>query len=81
MFRTMVDKNGLEGIRFHDCRHAHATILLRNGVPPHVVQNRLGHSDVAITLRVYSHVLPQQERDAVDTFAAGIERAVAAQRG
>lgn len=42
--------------RLHDSRHVHATILLLAGVPVHVVADRLGHADAAITLRVYAHV-------------------------
>jgi integrase len=44
--------------RFHDLRHAHATHLLTQGVHPKVAQERLGHSSVAITMDIYSHVLP-----------------------
>lgn len=45
-------------IRFHDLRHTHATILLKNGVHPKIVQERLGHSSVQVTLDIYSHVIP-----------------------
>jgi integrase len=45
-------------VRFHDLRHAHATHLLSQGVHPKVAQERLGHSSVAITMDIYSHVLP-----------------------
>jgi integrase len=45
-------------VRFHDLRHAHATHLLTQGVHPKVAQERLGHSSVAITMDIYSHVLP-----------------------
>lgn len=74
-FRQLMTDAHLEGIRFHDLRHAHATMMLRAGVAPHVVSRRLGHSDVAITLRAYADVLPGQERAAVDTFAASLQRA------
>lgn len=47
-------------VRLHDLRHTHATLLLRAGVPPHVVAARLGHADASITLRVYAHVLGDQ---------------------
>ena len=42
----------------HDLRHAHTTILLQQGVHLKIVQERLGHSFVAITLDIYSHILP-----------------------
>jgi integrase len=49
---------GLRRIRFHDLRHTHATLALQAGVHPKVVADRLGHGDPALTLRVYSHVIP-----------------------
>ena len=55
-------------IRLHDLRHLHATLLLRAGVPVHVVAARLGHADPAITLRVYAHVLDDQASGAATTF-------------
>lgn len=47
-----------KSLSFHDLRHLCATYLLRQGVHPKVVSEMLGHSDVTITLRIYSHVLP-----------------------
>ena len=47
----------LPPIRLHDLRHLHATLPLLEGVPVHVVANRLGHSDPPVTLRVHVHVL------------------------
>jgi hypothetical protein len=49
---------GLPRMRFHDLRHAHASLLLAAGVHPKVVQERLGHSQVSVTLDTYSHVAP-----------------------
>ena len=49
---------GLPGVRLHDLRHTHATLLLSAGVHPKVVSERLGHSNIAITMDAYSHVLP-----------------------
>ena len=59
-------KAGIKVIRFHDARRSHASLLLRQGAHPRVVQERLGHSTIATTLDVYSHVTP------------GIQEAVAA---
>lgn len=59
---------GLPVIRLHDLRHLHATLLLKAGVPIHVVAARLGHADPAITLRVYAHVLDDQASGAATTF-------------
>ncbi|MBM4432538.1 MAG: site-specific integrase, partial [Chloroflexi bacterium] len=55
---TLARKAGVKVIRFHDARHSHATLLLRQGAHPRVVQERLGHSTIATTLDVYSHVTP-----------------------
>ncbi len=60
------EKAGLEHLRFHDLRHGAATLLLSAGVHPKVVQERLGHATVAITLDTYSHVLEGLQRDAAD---------------
>lgn len=52
-------------MRFHDLRHTHATILLSAGVHPKVVQERLGHADITITLNTYSHVTKGLQEEAV----------------
>jgi integrase len=57
-------KVGIGGLRFHDLRHTSATIALEGGVHPKVVQERLGHSTISITLDTYSHVLPAMQEDA-----------------
>lgn len=57
-------------IRMHDLRHTHATLLLLAGVQPKVVQERLGHSSITITMETYSHVLPSMQRSAVDRLDA-----------
>lgn len=48
---------GLPRVRFHDLRHTCATLLLKRGVHPKIVQELLGHSSISITLGTYSHVL------------------------
>lgn len=53
-FRRAVKTTGVPKIRFHDLRHTHATLLLRAGVNPKVVSERLGHSSVAFTLDTYA---------------------------
>lgn len=64
--RRMVRFLKLPFLSPHDLRHTHATLLLRAGVNPKVVSERLGHSDVRITLQIYSHVLPDTQADVVD---------------
>lgn len=61
-----------EGLRFHDLRHSHCSILLAKGVPPHVVSQRLGHSTVGFTLDHYAHVLPDQQLAAARLFDTAI---------
>ena len=60
----------LPPIRFHDLRHAHATLMLVQGVHPKVVSERLGHASVGITLDTYSHVLPTLQEEAAAAFDA-----------
>jgi integrase len=62
----------LPAIRFHDLRHTAATILLSHNVNPKVVSEMLGHSSVAITLDIYSHVLPHMQHDAAATMAQAL---------
>jgi integrase len=63
-FTECIKKSGMKKIRFHDLRHTHATIMLQLGEHPKVVSERLGHSNVNITLDTYSHVLPNMQEDA-----------------
>jgi integrase len=57
-------KDDLPVLRFHDLRHTHATQLLLAGVHPRIAQERLGHSTVALTLDLYSHVTATMQEDA-----------------
>jgi integrase len=57
---------GLPEIRFHDLRHTCATLLMLDNTPAKVVQERLGHSNISLTLDIYSHVLPSMQRDAAN---------------
>jgi len=64
----LVRKCGLKGIRLHDARHTHATIMLKQGVHPKVVQERLGHANISTTLDTYSHVSPGLQEAAARGF-------------
>jgi integrase len=55
-------KAGGKVIRLHDARHTHASLMLKQGIHPKVVQERLGHSTIAITLDTYSHRSPRTSR-------------------
>jgi len=59
---------GLKVIRLHDARHTHASLMLKQNVHPKVVQERLGHSTIAITLDTYSHVSPGLQEAAAKRF-------------
>ncbi len=63
-FKPLLDTADLPAIRFHDLRHTSATLLLAAGVHPKVVQERLGHSQIGITLDTYSHVVPTMQLEA-----------------
>lgn len=65
-WRRFLEANSLPPIRFHDLRHSNATALIQAGVNPRVVQQRLGHSDVQITLNTYTHVLPEMDAEAAE---------------
>ncbi len=62
--------------RFHDLRHSHATQLLKQGIHPKIVSERLGHSSINITLDLYSHVLPGMQLDAVLGFDRALQQAI-----
>jgi integrase len=64
-------------IRLHDLRHSHATHLLRAGVHPKVVSERLGHASIGITLDTYSHVMPGMQEEAAERIDAGLRKALA----
>jgi integrase len=68
-------ENAPPAIRLHDLRHTHATLMLARGEQVKVVSERLGHAGPAVTLRVYAHVLPGDQRAAPARFAALIGEA------
>lgn len=76
VWRRFKTKQKLE-IRFHDLRHTHATQLLKAGVHPKVVSERLGHASIGITLDTYSHVMPGMQEEAAEKIDAGLRKALA----
>ncbi len=64
----LAKKCGISASRLHDARHSHASIMLKAGIHPRIVQERLGHSTIAITLDTYSHVSPGLQEAAARRF-------------
>lgn len=71
-FRPLLKRAGLPAIRLHDLRHTYASIALANGTHPKVVQEALGHSTIAITMDLYSHVTTSLGREAARTMGAAL---------
>ncbi len=69
-YKILLKRAGLPDIPHHALRHTNASLLLLQGVHPKVVQERLGHSDVGITLNIYSHVTPSMGREAAERLNA-----------
>jgi len=65
-YKKCLEKAGLPNLRFHDLRHTAATLMLQQEINPKVVQERLGHSDISLTLNTYSHVLPSMQEKAAE---------------
>jgi integrase len=70
LFRKAVIQHDMPRLSVHGLRHTWATLALQAGVHPKIVQERLGHSTIAITLDIYSHVNPAMDAEAANTVAA-----------
>ncbi|MFC1865274.1 tyrosine-type recombinase/integrase [Chloroflexota bacterium] len=64
-FASIAKKCGFEGIGFHDLRHTFASLMLMKGAAPKVISETLGHSSVAFTMDVYSHIIKGMQEDAI----------------
>lgn len=73
-FATQVAEAGLKPITFHGLRHTHITLLLKSGVPVHVVSARAGHASPSITLDIYCHLLGGEDNDAARQAEAILQR-------
>ena len=69
-FEKAVRQSKQPRIRLHDLRHTHATLALQAGIHPKVVQERLGHANISITLDVYSHAIPAMDEQAASKIAS-----------
>ncbi|MBN6889149.1 integrase [Cytobacillus horneckiae] len=77
--KSLSKELGIPEIRFHDIRRTHTTILIDEGVSPKVVSQRLGHSDVSITLNIYTDVFDERQAEAsqkIDDILTGGQNAV-----
>lgn len=72
--KMLLEKAGLPDIRFHDLRHSAASMLLSMGTHPKVVQELLGHSQISMTMDIYSHVLPSMQREAMSKLDAVLRK-------
>jgi integrase len=73
--RQALGEDAVPVIRLHDLRHTHATLLLLAREPVHVVSQRLGHASAVVTMTIYAHVLPGNQRETANTFARLIREA------
>jgi len=67
-FSMLAIRAGVKVIRLHDARHTHASLMLKQGIHPKVVQERLGHASIQMTLDTYSHVAPGLQQAAAESF-------------
>ena len=68
IFKKIVRALEMDSIHFHNTRHSHAGMLLKMGIHPKVVQERLGHASIEITMNIYSHVAPNLQKEAIQNF-------------
>lgn len=73
-FGRLIEKAQVKRIRFHDLRHTSATLMLEEGVHPKIAQERLGHSDIKMTLNLYSHVTPHMQSAAANALETALKR-------
>lgn len=74
-FRKFADANGFQGVRFHDLRHTHATLLFANNIDAVAVASRLGHEDASTTMRIYAHAIRRRDKESAAAMQALIDRA------
>ena len=69
-FKKAIKASGVKNIRLHDLRHSHATILINNGINIVAVSKRLGHADIETTLKTYTHLLSDTNKELIDKINA-----------
>jgi integrase len=80
-FRPILQRAGLPPVRLYDLRHTTATLLLLQGVNVKVVSERLGHSNITLTLSVYQHVIPGMQEQAASKIDQLLRSAESAENG
>jgi integrase len=81
VWKPLLEDAGLPAVRIHDLRHGMATLMLQAGVHPKVVQERLGHSRIATTLDLYSHLAPTMQADAAKRLGTLLTRRAGVKSG
>jgi integrase len=71
-FTRLLARAEVRVIRFHDLRHTCATLLLARAVSPRVVMDILGHSQIAVTMNIYGHVIPAMQQEAAGHMDAAL---------
>jgi integrase len=64
-------KAGIEGVRFHDLRHSHVSLMIRQGGYPKTISDRIGHSTISTTMDIYGHLFSDTQREAALKFEEG----------
>lgn len=73
-FRRFADAHGFAGVRFHDLRHTHATLLFASNIDAVAVATRLGHAKADTTLRIYAHALRRRDEDSAQAMQKLLDR-------
>ena len=68
----MLKLAGLLLMRYHDLRHGSASIMAAQGVPARVAMELLGHADIGTTMNIYTHVVPEFQKQASDRVAVAL---------
>jgi integrase len=72
--RKALRRAGIQSVRVHDLRHTHASLLLALGIHPKIVQERLGHSAIGVTMNTYSHVIPFVDKEAAKSISEALRK-------
>jgi len=67
-WKKIINRHGLKDITFHELRHSCASMMVKRGVHPKVIQERLGHSNVSVTMNLYSHLEKEQHMESANIF-------------